>query len=91
MPAFAMTHGGIGDALKQMHAFDDGQQKIRGQHVVGFVGLAPRDLVKQMIQALPLFGADLFAHLARILASAAMHDVIEERLPGSKVRICATW
>ena len=53
---------------KQVHAFDYGQQKIRGKHVISLVRFVPRHLVKQAVQPLPLIRADLFAYLARILA-----------------------
>ena len=68
MPAFAVAHGGIGHALNQVHAFDHGQEKIRGQHVIGLIRFVPRHLVKQMVKPLPLVGADFFAYLARVLA-----------------------
>ena len=80
LPAFAVGHGGIGDALKQMRAFFDGLQEIAG--VPDFRRAAAHG-VEQAVQLLPHFRADLLANLPRIFARVTMLATIEERLDAS--------
>ena len=68
LPALAVNHGGVADALEEMDAVDH-----RGQHVVDVgaeLGLRVRrvHLVIEPVEPLPLLGGDFFAHLAGIFA-----------------------
>ena len=86
MPSFAVSHRGVGYALEKMGAFLDRVQKFTScPHV-----LATRisDRVKQAVELLPHFRADLFTHLTSVFASrhdtrhngCSLGGVVQQRL-----------
>src|SRR5208337_497083 len=68
MPAFAMRHGRVGDALKQVCAILHGAEEAVRIGEAGVAGGRALDLQKETIELLPHFGAALLPDLAKILA-----------------------
>ena len=72
LPAFAVAHGAVGDALEEMRAFLHCAEKtVRFQNPRFFgstVGTRVHDFKIQAIELLPHFGAALFANVAEIFA-----------------------
>ena len=70
LPALAVNHGGVADALEEMNAIDDGGERVvdAGGELSLRVGRV--HLVEEAIEALPLLAGDFFADLAGIFAGA---------------------
>ena len=74
LPAFAVGHGGVGDALELVdgfhHLLEEGGRTFAGFSVGldlhGAFYFGARDLDVERVEFLPLFGGDLLAHLAGI-------------------------
>ena len=56
MPALAVNHGGVADALEEVNAVDDGGQQVVDVGAELDLGVRRMDLVIEAIEALPLLG-----------------------------------
>lgn len=68
MPALAVRHGGIGDALKQVCAVLHGAEEAVRIGQASVAGCGALDLQEEAVELLPHFGTALFADLAEIFA-----------------------
>ncbi len=68
LPAFAVVHGGIGDALHQVRAFENDGQKIQRLGLPKAGRFHAPHFVKKAVELFPHLRADLLANLACVLA-----------------------
>ena len=68
LPAFAMIHGGIGDALHQVRALDNDGQQIQRLGLPKTSRFHAPHFVKKAVELFPHLRADLLANLPRVLA-----------------------
>jgi hypothetical protein len=67
LPALAVAHRRVGDAAEQVHAFDDrARDEVRASRQGGVVPHVADPQVER-VDLLPHVGADLLAHLPRVL------------------------
>ena len=69
MPAFAVSHGGVGDPVKQVRTIlHRAVELVRLQYPGFFLRSAPH-LQIEPVELFPHFCAALFAHMTQVLAS----------------------
>ena len=68
LPALAVRHRRVGDALEQVHAFHHRRQELVCAGAPLRLGRVAPHVEEQPVDLLPHLGADLLAHLARVLA-----------------------
>ena len=68
LPALAVNHGGVADALEEMNAVDDGGQRVVDAGAKLGLRMRRVHLVEEAVEALPLLGGDFFADLAGVFA-----------------------
>ena len=72
VPALAVRHGGVGDALEQVHAADGGGQEFVGaRRPLALAEAVLPHVQEEPVDLLPHLGADLFAHLPGVLPRRA--------------------
>ena len=81
LPAFAVAHRRVGDALEEMHAFDHQAEDVVRARRPAPSARACLQPQKQLVQLLPHVGADLLAHLPRVLAGGG--HARQHRIGGS--------
>ena len=92
LPALAMNHGCVADALEQMNAIDDGGERIVDAGAELGLRIRRVHLVKEAVEPLPLLGGDFFADLAGVFAGAVDAEsnrgganAVEDQLAGHRV------
>ena len=68
MPAFAVRHGGVGDALKQVCSFLHGAKEDMRIKQADLAGGRAFDVQEEAIELLPHFGTALLADLTQVFA-----------------------
>src|ERR1700761_4888180 len=66
LPSLAVAERGVGDSLEEVHAVNQAREKFGKLRLRWRVRPELRYLMKEPVQPLPLFAADLFADLTRI-------------------------
>ena len=66
LPALAVDHSGVRSAFEKIDAIDNRGQRVAGTGAELRLRVRRMDLMEEPVQALPLLGGDLFAHLARV-------------------------